>query len=103
MRRLTLLLFALLAGCQSFDETAPRVTPALVARGGGATRGTLIHGREIYGGACTACHNAEPVAKYPLLRWREIVGDMAERAELERADRTALLAYLTAARATPTH
>ena len=84
--------------CVSFDQVAPPVTPAMVAASGGANARTLGRGRDVYAGACTACHSAQPVRKYTMVRWREIVGDMAERSELPESDRSALLAYLSAAK-----
>lgn len=86
------------AGCARFDDLAPPVTPAMVAASTGKTAHLLGRGREVYAGACTACHAAEPIGKYTMVRWREIVGDMAERSELPDSDRSALLAYLSAAK-----
>lgn len=82
--------------CARFDQLAPPVTPAMVAASTGGTARLLGRGREVYAGACTACHAAEPIGKYTSVRWREIVGDMAERSELANSDRSALLAYLWA-------
>ena len=84
--------------CVSFDQVAPPVTSAMVAASTGGTPQMLKRGRDVYAGACTACHSAEPVRKYTMVRWREIVGDMAERSELPDTDRSALLAYLSAAK-----
>ena len=95
----------LLAGCAlttKSDPNIPRVTPALIAAGGsGSTKTLLEHGRETYVGACAACHAPEPVGKYAMPRWREIVADMADRTELPAEARAAVLAYLTAATAAP--
>lgn len=92
---------ALLTACSTLESVAPPVTDAMVAAGGGALPHALERGREVYTGACTACHTADPVSKYTMVRWREIVGDMAERTELKAADKSALLAYLTAATSMP--
>jgi mono/diheme cytochrome c family protein len=92
-----------LAGCAltaKDDANIPRVTPALLARAGsGATRILLEHGRETYTRQCAACHAPEPIAKYTMPRWREIVADMADRSDLPPEPRAALLAYLGAATA----
>jgi hypothetical protein len=89
-----------LAGCAitaKDDPQIPRVTPALVAGAAtGTTRIQLEHGRETYTRECTACHEAEPVRKYSLTRWREIVNDMADRADMPSEPRAALMAYIAA-------
>lgn len=84
-----------LGGCVSMDAIAPPVTAAM--SGSGAPQETLDRGRRIYTGACTACHSADPVGKYSLSRWREIVGEMSERTKLTATDQSALLDYLAAA------
>ena len=98
----TALCATLWSGCSTIQSSvAPPVTPAMIAVGGGASAHALERGREIYAGPCTSCHAADPVGKYTMVRWREIVGDMAERTELNAADKSALLAYLTAATSLP--
>jgi hypothetical protein len=93
----------LLAGCSTTmkdDPNVPRVTPALVAAAGSGTTLLLLkHGRETYTQECAACHAPEPVRKYTMARWREIVADMGDRADLPAAPRAAVLAYLEAATA----
>ena len=87
------------AGCAVSGNTAPAVTSSMA----GASRvplPTLEAGRRLFLTRCTACHTADPVAKYPLARWKEIVADMTGRAKLSVPDRAALLAYITAAPAT---
>ena len=84
-----------LGGCVSLDVIAPPVTAA--TSGSGAPQETLDRGRRIYTGACTACHAADPVGKYSLPKWREIVGEMSERTKLTATDQSALLGYLAAA------
>ena len=91
----------LIAGCASLQTVAPPVTPAMVTASGGAAQATLEEGRRIFAGACTACHAADPVSKYSLAEWRDIVDDMADRTKLYGARKDALLAYIAAAKATP--
>ena len=91
-----------LAGCATTaknDPSVPAITPALIAVGGGATPRLLAQGREVYTRPCAVCHAPLPVTKFPMVRWRAIVGDMADRTELADGDHSALLAYLTAATA----
>lgn len=90
-----------LSGCASLETIAPPVTPALVGASRGAAAGTLEEGRRIFTGACTACHAADPVTKYSASEWRGIVADMSARTKLSSSREAALLAYLTAVRATP--
>ena len=90
------------SGCGTINSSvAPPVTAAMIAVSGGASAQALERGREVYAGPCTSCHAADPVGKYTMVRWREIVGDMAERTELNASDKSALLAYLTAATSMP--
>lgn len=87
-----------LGGCAT-GNVAPPVTPAIVAASHGASPTTLENGRQIFTGRCTACHPAAPMDKHTSAQWRTIVADMSQRARLDEAQRTALLAYIEAARA----
>lgn len=92
---------ALLAGCANLATVAPPVTLAMVAVSGGAGEAALTAGRRIFTVQCTACHSADPVAKYPFSEWRQIVGKMGERSKLSAEEESALLAYLQAALKAP--
>jgi mono/diheme cytochrome c family protein len=59
----------------------------------------LEHGRQLYGGACSACHAPYPAANYSSPQWHDLIADMGERAKLSSADSNAVLAYVLAARA----
>lgn len=85
-----------LGGC-AVVSTAPPVTPALVVASGGKSAAILAMGREIFAGRCTTCHSADPVGKFSVAKWREIVRDMSHRAKLDASQEAALLAYLSAA------
>ena len=67
----------------------------------GKPASTLEEGRRLYTGRCATCHSIDPVGKYSVPRWREIIADMADRAKLKPTERDAVLAYLIAARETP--
>ena len=67
----------------------------------GATAQTLEAGRITLTTRCASCHQVYPVAAYSPARWAEIVEEMAERTKLDASQQAALLAYLTAAHATP--
>lgn len=67
----------------------------------GATTPTLEAGRTTLTTRCASCHQVYPVAKYSPAEWAGIVEKMAARAKLDAAQQAALLAYLTAAHATP--
>ena len=98
MRAFTIAAAASLAlgGC-AVTSVAPPVTPALVTASGGKSAVTLAVGRELFAGRCTTCHSADPIGKYSVAKWREIVGDMSHRAKLDASQLAALLAYITAA------
>ena len=88
---------ASLLGACAASSVAPPVTPALLAASRGASEATLNAGREVFAGACTSCHAADPVGKHSTAKWGGIVADMAPRAKLDASERAALLAYISAA------
>ena len=59
---------------------------------------TLGQGRSLYGGACSACHAPYAPSAYSAPEWRRIVAEMSERSKLSPAERSAVLAYVLAAR-----
>ena len=67
----------------------------------GATPQTLEAGRTTLTTRCASCHRVYPVAAYSPAGWAGIVEKMAERSKLDAAQTAALVAYLTAAHATP--
>jgi mono/diheme cytochrome c family protein len=91
----------LLGGCVSVEQSAPRVTPQMAALGKTPVA-TLEEGRHLYTGRCAACHSVDPVAKHSPEHWRDIMDDMAGKAKLSPAEKSAVLAYIMAARQTPT-
>jgi mono/diheme cytochrome c family protein len=92
---------AILGGCVSTEQLAPPVSPRMAAAGGASTA-ALESGRRIYTGRCAACHSIDPVAKHSPDRWRAIIDDMADEAELSAAEKSAVLAYVLAARSVAT-
>ena len=87
--------------CTRTQRNAPPVTPAMIGASHDATAATLEEGRRIFTGACTSCHSADPVENHAIEAWRSIVAKMAPRTKIDAAREAALLAYLTAASATP--
>jgi len=94
------LVVAVAGGCTAMTSSvAPPVTSAMAQSAHGVSVETLQHGRRIFSGPCTTCHNADPVAKYSVAEWRVIVDDdMGARARLTAGERSALMAYINAAR-----
>jgi mono/diheme cytochrome c family protein len=90
-----------LGGCVSVEQLAPSVSPRMVAAGG-ISASVLESGRRLYTGRCAACHSVDPVAKHSSDRWRAIIDDMAGRAELSTSEKSAVLAYVLAARSVAT-
>jgi mono/diheme cytochrome c family protein len=86
---------AWLGGCAAPGTIAPPVTPAMAAASG-TSAGTLNTGRDLFVTRCTSCHNADPVRSRGVAEWTRVVDEMAERSKLRPAERTALLAYLSA-------
>ena len=87
-----------LGGCVAIETLAPSVTPAMASKARVAAS-DLENGRRIYVGRCATCHSIDPVAKYTAGRWREIVSEMADKAELNASQQANVLTYILAARA----
>ena len=51
-------------------------------------------GKRIFYGKCAVCHVPEPIDNYSPQQWREIVEDMAPRANLSPAEKNALMRYI---------
>jgi len=88
---------AAVGGCVSIEKIAPPVSPRMIAIGGGSGA-NLENGRRIYTGRCASCHSIDPVSKHSPDRWRAIIDDMADQAELSAMEKSAVLAYVLAAR-----
>lgn len=85
------------SGCVAIETLAPPVTPAMASTARSSTA-DLENGRRLYVGRCASCHAIDPVAKYTAVRWRELVDDMSDEAELTASEEANLLAYILAAR-----
>jgi mono/diheme cytochrome c family protein len=92
---------AVLGGCVSMEQMAPPVSARMVAAGG-ASMATLDSGRRLYTGRCTTCHSIDPVTKHSVDRWRAIIDEMAGEAKLSASEKSAVLAYVLAARSVVT-
>ncbi len=90
---------AALTGCMSLEEMAPPVAAPMVqaAAAHGADAGTLERGRAIYLNQCIKCHTVEPVNKYSLTKWDEILPEMADESKLTPQQRAEVKAYILAA------
>lgn len=84
------------AGCQTGGDL---IGPGVVAAGAkrGFTPPELAAGRQIYFTKCTACHSAEPIGRYSMTEWNEIIPDMSKRTRLTEAERGQLTSYVVAA------
>lgn len=61
----------------------------------------LKEGHEIYTrGACTDCHNAKNIYRYPVGQWIGIIDDMAQKARITDAQKDAVTKYVLAIKAT---
>ncbi len=94
-----LLAVSVLAGCMSLEEMAPPVSPPLVQAASvqGADAESLRRGRAIYLDQCIKCHTVEPVNKYSLAHWDEILPEMSDEAKLSPQQRSDVKAYILAA------
>jgi mono/diheme cytochrome c family protein len=99
---LALAMAGAIAGCATQGNVAPPVTTAMLGSSRGGTLETLSEGRRIFVGPCARCHAPDPLSRYSLSEWQANVEDMAPRAKLDPARKAALLAYIAAAKSTPT-
>ena len=88
-----------LVGCLSIEQMAPPVGPAFsrVAMTNGTTMSLLETGREVYLRDCSRCHSIEPINRYSLDRWRDIILRMGPESNLDESRTVALRAYVLAA------
>ncbi|HUS66615.1 MAG TPA: hypothetical protein VMZ28_18890 [Kofleriaceae bacterium] len=74
------------------DSAVARVRP----RWPDTTRAQLEQGRDLYVARCGGCHPLHRPGELDAARWSIVVGEMAERARLDVAQRDLVLRYLTA-------
>lgn len=88
-----------LVGCLSIEQMAPPVGPefARVAMTNGATMPILERGRDVYLRDCSRCHSIEPISRYSLDRWRDIILRMGPESKLDESSTVALRAYVLTA------
>ncbi|MBL7930341.1 MAG: hypothetical protein JNL60_00480 [Bacteroidia bacterium] len=60
---------------------------------------TLKRGYGIYQGQCRDCHEAKNIYQYTEMEWNQIMTDMAMRAHLDEAQKTAVWQYVMAVKA----
>jgi hypothetical protein len=104
-------LVCLLASCESTGYAPPPVTGKMAKtsakqsaigrtrRGEHVDLARLREGRTLFVSRCIECHTLPAVTRHTATEWPGIVDEMAGRASLKPAERDALLAYITAARA----
>jgi len=90
---------AISAGCLSLEQMAPPVGPEFTAasRGRSIPPALLEQGRHVYLTDCTRCHSIEPIGRYSVRRWEEIVVRMAAESKLDESRTVALRAYVLTA------
>ena len=65
------------------------------------TMETLKKGHTLYTfGACARCHRAQSIYKYSESRWKEIIDDMAVKAEITGEEKDAVYKYVLSIKAT---
>lgn len=96
---LTVCVAAILAGCLSVEQMAPPVGVEFASAGmrNGITMAHLETGREVYLMDCSRCHSIEPIDRYSLGRWRDIIVRMGPKSKLDVPRTEALRAYVLAA------
>ena len=88
----------ILTGCLTIEQMAPPVGPAFSSiEMNGTTRAALERGREVYLSDCTRCHSVEPINRYSIDHWRDILERMGPQSKLDESRTAALQAYILAA------
>ena len=95
--RFIFILFVLLTGCQTGDDTVPLFT-AEAARPTGESVSTLREGRALFVRRCIECHALPVVSRHSVAAWPHIVAGMSARADLKPAEQAAITAYIIALR-----
>ncbi len=96
----------LVTACMSLDQMAPPVEPLILTVGGDLSDqevSALTRGREIYLIKCSTCHRIEPIIRYTVSQWEEILPRMAVDANLSDREQLNLEAYIMAAHTFSTH
>lgn len=87
---------SMVTACMSLERMAPPVENVTTGLGGqtGHATATLDRGRAIYLRKCSACHNVEPIDRYSIDHWQEILPAMAQEAQLGDPELADLSAYI---------
>lgn len=80
-----------LCNCQSLNEAAPPVATAAPH-----AAAQLEFGRNLYVTKCAKCHAPEPVRKYSVSKWEELIPEMAEETRLTPGETAAVRDYVMA-------
>ncbi len=100
-RLFALLALSLLPACVSLETAAPPV--ATFATAGRGNYAQLCQGRDLYIGACTKCHSAEPIKKFSLTEWQsDILPRMFKKSKMSGGDAAAVASYVQAVSQAPT-
>jgi hypothetical protein len=79
-------------------RTSPKLTPALLkASGKEGSTADLEEGRTLYVNRCTECHELELLDSRTISAWRDAVGSMSRRANLDGAQQARIIEYLSVA------
>lgn len=86
-------------GCMSLEQMAPPVEGPVAAIGQerGQSIGALARGRLLFITTCAKCHNVEPIARYSLEEWEQILPEMSNESKLNPQERQELRAYVLSA------
>jgi cytochrome c5 len=87
----------LAAACTSTSYVPPPATPQLAARGH-VNVAQLREGRTVFASRCIECHALPALTRHTASEWPRLIDEMAARANLEPAERDALVAYIVAVR-----
>jgi hypothetical protein len=83
-------------GCASLEQAAPPVE-TIALQSSAPKRVQLEQGRTIYITKCAKCHSPEPVHRYTVTRWQDILSNMTAKAKLDPSESAAVRDYVFAA------
>ncbi len=93
-----ILLGPTVVGCLSIEQMAPSVGPQFesVAIKRDTSMALLESGRQVYLVDCSRCHSVEPIRRYTMTKWQDIIPRMAQKSKLSDSKSAALRAYIVA-------
>ena len=93
IRAILLIAVMACAACVTLEQAAPPIE-LLAGAAGAGEHAKLVLGRDLYITRCAKCHTVEPVTKYSLEHWQNVMPEMAGKSHLTATETDAVMAYV---------